>query len=211
MAPANSVSRVGGSWTVPAVSCPTGSSAEVAIWVGIEDGSTIEQVGTLASCGSPIVYEAVYYMGTGGAGTGTASVWGSINAGDTVFVNESFSGSTSRFSSSLHDAMLTGAPFSASASVAGATRTSAEWIVEAPSTGCPSCTLLKLANFGALSFLNGRATISGVNSGIASYGPATLDQIFMVRFSNSNFAKASVAPIVSGGSGFTVTWRSAGP
>lgn len=206
-----SVTDVRGSWMVPSLSC-TSSSSYVALWVGMDGftSTTVEQTGILGECvGGAPTYVAWYELYPRPMHI-IASL--AISAGDVVSAEVSYVGGA--FVISLAD-LTTGLSFTTSVKMKSAQRSSAEWIVEAPSSGGG---LLPLANFGVAYFgydytfqpQTCYATVNGITGGIGSFG-SSVWQVTMVSLSNPSQLKAQPSPLSSDGTSFYVTWLSAGP
>jgi hypothetical protein len=200
-APSNAVSYVIGTWKVPAV---TGTStAYASVWVGI-DGSTsntVEQLGTdsVIYNGQP-VYSAWYEMYPKGSVTiqttnsGTNMV---ITPGDSITASVTYDGN--QFLLQMTDTSRNEV-FSIAQSMKRVARSSAEWIVEAPSGGG----ILPLANFGTATFTNCSATINSISGPInTSWTGTKLEQINMVSGSTT---EDTTGPLDSSGTGFTVQY-----
>lgn len=189
------VSDVKGSWVVPSVSCGN-TNTYSASWVGIDGDTskTVEQTGTEQDCinGSPSYY-AWFEMYP----KPSFSVNLSINPGDTINAEVKYVGGK-KYQLTLTD--TTTGTFTTTQS-ANAQRQSAEWIMEAPSSGG----ILPLANFGTIPFSNASATLNG-HSGTISNVAWQNDQITMVN--SSGTVKAMPSALSSDGSGFTVAWKS---
>jgi hypothetical protein len=214
----NSVVLVKGSWIQPAVTCPTNSLQFAAFWVGIDGltSPTVEQTGTLAQCYLGQASYYAWYEFYPNSSVNVNSVI--IHPGDTIFAEVKYTLVTNKFIVTIQD-LTTGQTYTQSATVSGALRTSAEWIVEAPSS--PDCNtnslyICPLADFGTVSFGKGTtgvlatdvAKVSSDSGPIAKFGPA-VDGLEMISFSNTT--KAIESPIKSSGTSFSVKWSSAGP
>ena len=117
-----------------------------------------------------------------------------------------FSRSSSQFTVTITDESSThGWTFSTSSSVSAATRSSAEWIAEAPSS---SSGVLPLANFGnpGVSFSSCSAIAA---SGTLTPLSSTVNDITMV--SKSGTTKAQPSAVGPDGKSFSVAFVSAGP
>jgi hypothetical protein len=113
----------------------------------------------------------------------------------------------------------TGASYSTTGTVSGATETSAEWIAEAPSS---SFGVLPLANFGKVNFGYDNtgvtatccATVNGVTGSIGSFGSAVqtitmANLVYNFRTRSYTAVPKAVPSSLSGdGSSFSVTWYS---
>jgi peptidase A4-like protein len=188
----NTYSTVTGSWSEPAVSCPSRGTLDAVFWVGI-DGFTsgsVEQDGTLAQCSHG---KASYFTWWEMFPTNSIQAVGSsVSPGDSISASVVRSGTT--YTLKVTDSTHPANSFSTSQTCSNCANSSAEWIAEAPSSGGK---ILPLANFGTWS-----ETGSTVNSGGISSFPD--DELTMVD--NSGSVKAQPGPL--SGSGFTVTWKS---
>ncbi len=183
---------VAASWTQPAGKC-TRADQYAAFWVGLDgySSSSVEQTGSEVDCvGGSAEYYAWYemYPGPSANYSNTARAGDRFNASVTYEGNDEFS---------LYIADTTqGWSHITVASLAGAARSSAEVIVEAP-----CCTagggILPLADFGTVSVT--RSTANGAALGNA--GGVT--EITMID--NQGRDKASVSSL-GGGENFTATW-----
>ena len=200
--PSNSVSFVGGYWTVPAIaSACTSTNTYSSFWVGIDgySSNSVEQLGTDSDCssGSPSYY-AWYEMYPHPSYLINTIT---IKPGDTIYASVTFSGSRT-FTLYMKD-VTSGNTFSKNFR-SKASRSSAEWIVEAPYSGG----ILPLANFGTAYFTSDSATISGTNSYINGFSSASTYQINMVT--SSGALKDTTSSLGKNGD-FSVTWVYQGP
>ena len=197
-----SVSFVGGSWTVAAVSCPRRGSSYAAFWVGIDgySSSTVEQTGTLAQCSHGVASYSAWYEFYPSPMYTISSL--TIKPGDVIKAQVQFtSGNT--FVATITDT-TTGGTLSNTATVTSAQRSSAEWIAEAPSSNSG---VLPLANFGTASFgstSTDTATMAGVTQAIGLF--PTIWQITMT--SGGGVLEAQPSGLGTDHSSFTVTWYS---
>ena len=194
-----SVSYVAGSWKVPAV---TGTgTAYSAVWVGIDGytSSTVEQIGTESDLvnGTPSYY-AWYEMYP----QGYVTVPLTIAPTNSISASVSYAGG--QFTVTITD-NTTGKSYSPGPiSVPGAQESSAEWIVEAPST---ERSVLPLADFGTVAFTAATATINHTTGPIDDSAwkntainiASSVTQTSTTALTDSNL-----------GSSFSVAWLSAG-
>lgn len=190
-----SVSNVQGKWLVPTMSCTSTGNTYSSIWVGIDGYSngTVEQTGIEADCtsGQPQYYGWYEMYPKFGY-----KVPVTISQGNTITGKVEYIGS-GNFRLTLTNAS-TGKSFVTTQRNSRAQRTSAEWIVEAPSSGG----VLPLANFWT-DFLSGsQARIKGNTSTINAFAN---DRIDMVN-SNGTVTKATTSALTNG-TDFTVTWN----
>jgi len=151
---------VSGTWVVPTATCTAGDRAYSAVWVGLggyrEDSEGLEQLGTEQDCAAD-----------GGAGysawfellpAAPVSIRGmNVHPGDTVSASATVAGHSVTFR--LRD-LTTGARYATTRHAPTIDVSSAEWIVEAPSS-CSSqgrCTTLPLAKIGTVTFASATAT-----------------------------------------------------
>jgi len=206
-----SVTDVKGSWIVPTVICHAGApDSYSSLWVGIDGftSSTVEQIGIDADCVS---------------GTAEYFAWFEfyphwpytintveVQPGDTISAEVSY-GAKGQFTVTLTN-VYRNQSFSISTKMQQAKLSSAEWIVEAPS----SSGVLPLANFGLAEF--GRhytsqsftcyATVNGIAGSIGSFNPNAI-QIDMVT--SSGLMKAQTSALSNDGLSFTDLYLSPGP
>jgi hypothetical protein len=206
-----SVTYVQGSWIVPAVTGNRFTSAYSSFWVGIDgfSSNTVEQIGTDSDIQrGRAVYYAWYEFYPAESMIEISGF--TIKPGDVISASVTYSSSV--FTLLITD-KSTGASYSTTGTVSGATETSAEWIAEAPSSYFG---VLPLANFGTAKFgydntgVTGtcNATVCGLTGSIGSFGSA-VQEITMV--SNRGTVKALPSALSSDGTSFSITWKSAGP
>lgn len=199
------------SWIVPTALCSSTPNTYAAFWVGLDGytSSTVEQTGTDSDCNGKTPSYYAWYEFYPNPSIVVGSV--PVSPGNTMSAEVSYSGG--EFTITITN-VTTGKSFSKSAKVSRATRTSAEWIAEAP-----CCTnsggILPLADFGTVSLgldytgVNGTNTAANSTSGgsipIEKFG--TVEAITMVS-SKGGVDEAVPAPLTADGTSFTVTWRS---
>jgi len=186
-APASdTVTAVTGAWIVPAVSPPSNPAANVsgqmsdcAVWVGIDgfSDSTVEQVGTLSYVESGFKYYYAWYEMYPNAMVPINSF--TIRPGDsmTASVVYGLPGYANEFQLSIADNTTGKSDTVYETSSPTAERTSAEWIVEAPTSGT---SILPLPRFGSATFTAATATIGGTTGPIDDYSSWQVSQINMV-------------------------------
>jgi hypothetical protein len=209
-----SVSDVKGSWIVPTVLCaPNAPDSYASFWVGIDgfNSNTVEQIGIDADCVSgKAAYSAWFEFYPNWPSTINTVV---VSPGDTIYAEVSYS-AKGQFTVTLTNVSQDPQhPFSISAKLPQAKLSSAEWIVEAPS----SSGVLPLANFGTAGFGQHytplqrgtcTATVNGSPGLIGSFNPNDV-QIDMVTSSCST--KALTSGLSHDGSSFTVAYVTPGP
>lgn len=206
------ISFVNASWVEPKiVSCPT-RAQYAAFWVGIDgySSTSVEQTGTDSDCShGKAVYYAWYEFYPSPSHRITTVV---ISPGDVIYASVTYSTTTAKFTTVLTD-QTTGKTFSKTAAVTTASRSSAEWIAEAPSS---LSGVLPLANFGVVNFgadhtglaATGSATIGTTTGLMGSF--AGLVSLTMINHTG-RLDKAVPSAVSTDQSSFNVTWKNAGP
>jgi Peptidase A4 family len=149
---AGSFSSISARWTQPRVACPKRESSYAAFWVGLDGygSKTVEQIGTASECrsGKPVSYAWYEIYPKHGQ---RCSI--TIDPGDRI--DASVLDRSGRFELRLSD----GSRICRVSARAGHRyeRSSAEVIVEAPSSNHGPKGTLDLANFGSVSFTRARA------------------------------------------------------
>ncbi len=120
-----------------------------------------------------------------------------VKKGDTISASVTYA-SSNKFVLSLTDGAQS---FSITQTLAGAQRSSAEWVAEAPSSGNG---VLPLSDFTAVNFSRASATINGVTGPIDNWANASINMVA----GRSNSVIASTGPLndAAGASSFTVTY-----
>jgi hypothetical protein len=215
-----SVTSVSGSWIVPASTCTKGSSPEyAAFWIGIDgwNSNTVEQIGTDSDCsnGKPSYYawyefypEPSYYAGR----------MTNLTPGHVMSAKVSFNASRGEFTATITDenepSLTFTTTFKPNRATGTPSRSSAEWIAEAPSS---SSGVLPLADFGVVhlgddytSVQNTSfATVGGSTGPINSFGSNVWTASMVNETTGAPMATPSA--LTSDGSSFLVTWYSVGP
>lgn len=184
---------VAGSWTVPQIK-PAGSAAANATWVGIGGVSSRDliQAGTTAAVqGGQVAYSA--WIETLPRPSQTVPL--TVSAGDHISV--SIAQQPSRVWQIVIRDTTTGKSYQASGTY-GSSRSSAEWVEEAPTTG--RRLLLPLDNFGTVRFKGATATEGGRRATVAQ---ANGQRITLVNPKGQPLAQPSA--LGSDGSSFSVS------
>jgi len=221
----DSVTSVSGSWVVPRVTDPSGLNSSgkfnVYAWVGI-DGfgtDTVEQVGT-----QQVVLDGVahYYAWW--------EMWSSVNqqepqiiSGMTVEPGDSMTGSVQYVSSGTNagkfemtitdtsrsnDSYTTYQTSSANQNPL-ATRSTAEWIVEAPGGDSPG-QFQTLPDFGEVTFTDATAVIDGVSGAINSSSWQSEALNITSTGNSSGVQFDTTSPLTPSGGGFAVLYNTSG-
>jgi Peptidase A4 family len=163
-----SVSDVKGSWIVPASTCSS-TNQYASFWVGIDgyDSNTVEQIGTDSDCqnGSPVYYAWYEFYPHFSYGVPIT-----VQPGDVISAEVKYSGG--KFTVTITDGR-TMQSWSTSQKMPNAKRSSAEWIVEAPSSGG----ILPLADFGIIDFGAYYTKVSGTCYATVGGGAAELSAL----------------------------------
>lgn len=198
---------VTGSWIVPAVSCPAGSTSYSSQWIGIDGdpSSTVEQDGTESDCfgGSPS-YDAWYEMyGDSAVNSGyeveLSPVSYPVAPGDAMTASVSLAGSTWTLAISDTTKGWTSSTAIASPSPAPE-QVSAEWIAERPEV---NGSLATLSDFGNAAFTSATAANGSASGPISSFD---YQPVQMVETGGSPVL-ATPGPLTAAGSAFGVAWN----
>ncbi len=201
---ANAVTMVSGSWKVPTVTGKT--NAYSSVWVGMDgySSASVEQLGTEQDTSKSGATR--YYAWWETYPNPSVQISGmTISPGDSMSASVTYSGGA--FTLQMTD-QTTGQSFSTTQS-ATAQRSSAEWIVEAPSS---ISGVLPLANFGTATFTQAQATINGVTGAIdnASWQNTAINMVTKTGSpldQTSGLTDTTTLPITSS---FTVTYTGSG-
>ncbi len=196
-----SVTAVSASWVVPAVS--GSGTAYSSDWVGIDgfNSSTVEQIGTDSDLtGGVPQYYAWYEMYP----SGSVQIPLAVRAGDAMSASVTYG--SGGFTLAITDT-TTGKSFTTTQGAAGAQRSSAEWVVEAPSSWSG---ILPLADFGKVTFTGAQATVGGTSGAVDSF-TASGEQVYSINMVSprTGAAEDTTAALTDSGtpatSSFTVT------
>jgi hypothetical protein len=189
---AQAYKSVGGSWTVPAVTCTPEDRLE-SNWVGLDGATngTVEQTGTISWCyKGAAVYQSWYEMYP----AGSVTVGTKVKPGDHITTSVVRTGTS--YTLKLTDATTAGNNISVTKTCALATCTdeSAEWIVERPAF---SIGITPLAQFSPATSMTGNTV-----NGAALTAPT--DELTMIDATQAyNLATTSA---LSAAHAFTVKW-----
>ena len=204
----NSVTEAKGSWIVPSVNCTVTPTAYSAFWIGIDGytSNTVEQVGTDSDCqsGSPQYYAWFEFYPHLSFTLNNFPV-----RPNDLLSAEVQAGNKGAFTVSISN-VTTGQSFSTTTKMPSAHQTSAEWIIEAPSSG----KVLPLADFASVSFEN--CSYTAGNSGPQPIGPFTNSNVYELTMVTKDGTPKSQPSGLSNDkktntSSFTDSWLSAGP
>jgi len=207
---AGSVTDAKGSWIVPAIPCSGSESTYSSFWVGIDgssSGGTLEQIGTSSECDSGTANYYAWYEFLPQDPVGVEITGLTVSPGDVISAEVSYS--RGQFTVTITD-VTTGvtAPAIPPTTVAGAARSSAEWIAEDPAT--KDGIILPLANFGLASYgIDNTGVVSTCNATVGTKSGAIgnlprVSAIKMVSSLNGN-TEAVPTPLSPDGSSFSVT------
>lgn len=199
-------SCIQGSWVQPTVTCPANGSASLAIWIGLDGESgpsraTLEQIGTNTDCKN---------------GRGVSFAWFEIlphdrfeqSLGLDIEPGDRIAASIALVGKSLHlvlEDVTSGIVRDTLEKAPGARRLTAEWVVEAPTVGCPNdCQVALLASFSTINFRSARAILAGVTGPI---GDLRWTRVRLTLESRSGLIKAKPGTLGSDGASFAVIWH----
>jgi hypothetical protein len=206
---------VRGAWTVPNVDCSTPRHTYSAVWIGLggyhSSSHALEQIGTEADCRNGVPHYGVWYELLPDA---QVTLPLAVQPGDRVSARVSVRGrrATLRVSN-----LTRGKTYLRTRTAPAIDTTSAEWVVEAPST-CDgllgTCRVLRLANFGTTTFTDARAIRTGGHQGVISdpaWAASAIDlgPDALTIGPAAGAAGASTGPLSPSGTSFTVTYTPA--
>jgi hypothetical protein len=206
--------KVSATWTVPTSTCTAGQAAYSAVWVGLggfdTNSSGLEQTGIDANCSRSgnASYDVWYEILPAAARTVHTL---SVKPSDTVSASVTVSGHKVRF----HVRNLTtGGDFTTTKYVSSPDISSADWIVEAPSscTSSNDCQTLPLSNFGKVSFTRASATTANGHTSSIRNSRWTTTKITLgdtsrfAAYPGGSSGSATPSSLSSGGSSFSVSY-----
>ena len=169
----NAVTAVYGTWVVPTVQNTANGYSSA--WVGIDgySSNSVEQIGTEMDYSHG---QATYYAWYEMYPSGSVELPLAIKPNDTISASVTYSSNV--YTLTLSD-KTSGKSSTISQKASGLSRSSAEWIVEAPSDFFGT---LPLDNFGTVQFSTAYAAISGKTGAINTVtGGAGVEQINMIN------------------------------
>jgi Peptidase A4 family len=213
--------NVSGSWVQPAASCSAGPRKYSAYWLGLggfhSTSSALEQIGTQVDCSSlgEAVYSAWYEL----VPAAPVHIALAVRPGDTLSSSVTVTGRTVKLALANQ---TTGASFTKQLRPKRVDLTSAEWVVEAPSTcDAGGCDPLPLANFGSASFASATATTTRGHRGAIADPAWARTAISLSAHANGDIgtdltlpgssAEAAPGDLAASGDGFTVTYQDVPP
>jgi hypothetical protein len=186
---------VTGTWTVP--TAKGNGTAYASVWVGLDgsNSSTVEQLGTDSdlSGGTPTYYAWWEMYPNYSINVNNMT----ISPGDSMTASVSYAGS--QFTLSIKD-NTTGQSFSTTQTASNAKRSSAEWVVEAPSSNSG---VLPLANFGSVTFSGASATLNGTTTGPIN---SASWQAYQINMASRGVTEDTTSALNASGNGFSVTY-----
>ena len=197
-----SFTAAGASWTVPAVSCPSGANTWTVQWPGIGAGTSVVQDGTQEECSDGVPIDTAWYELVGDAGvndgnpvTLSTSLY-PVDSGDAISASVSISGSTwtlalADTTQKWHFTFTTPSPTPALG------QSAAQWVDEGPEPGSS----YGLANFGAVNFSGATAELNGGVGSISAFAPIAEQMV------SGSTVRAAPGPLDPTGEDFTDTWR----
>ncbi len=195
-----------GRWTEPTVSCPASGAASLSIWIGFdgEDGpsrATLEQIGTNVDCDD---------------GQARTFAWFEILPQDRfeeelpldVQAGDRIAASIQIVGRSYHlviENLTSGRVADASEHSPGSLRQTAEWIVEAPTVGCPNaCHVASLAHFSTVTFSAADAIL---NNRLGPISDGRWSRARLDLETRTGVVRARTGGLNPSGTVFSVVWR----
>jgi len=191
-------------WTQPHVRCPTKGSRTVAYWVGLggvgQEG--LEQIGTQTTCTDGRDLVVVWHESLPLERAEVVEPV-DVHAGDRMWAQVRWLAGA-RYRLAIVD-ITHPQQLSVLDTNARLRRTSAEWIVEAPTAGCPSsCHVLSMPNFGRLRFSGIVVTADGVRLPLDGPGFIHERETMVTR---KGAVRSVVSSTAADGTAFTVEWK----
>ena len=200
-----SVTKVVGSWTVPAVDCMTTPNSQASFWLGIDgyDSNTVEQIGTDSDCTNGVASYYAWYEFYPHNSYNINNF--PVNVGDVISAEVTQVPQSKQYTVTITDSARRHQPFSVTTRVPSAKASSAEWIAEAPFSGGT----LALSAFGTVFFSDCQATINGK---VTDVGPFSNSNVYAITsVAKNGTPKAAPSSIGRDNTDFSITWLSAGP
>jgi hypothetical protein len=199
-------SCIEGSWTLPRLTCPTSGSASLSIWVGFdgEEGpsrATLEQIGTNSDCfdGQARTF-AWFEILPRDRFERTLDL--DLSAGDRIQASIEFVGRSYHL---VVEDLTSGGVADTLERSPNSRRLTAEWIVEAPTVGCPnSCQVAALLRFSPVSFSQAMAVLAGRTGPIAD---GRWTRVRLDLESRSGLVRARAGTLSKDGTTFSVVWH----
>lgn len=199
-------SCVEATWTQPSVTCPATGSRTVAFWVGLGGvGQTaLEQIGTQSACTDGRELIVVWHESLPRE-RGEVVEPLDVHTGDRVWAQVRWMGGA-RYRLSIVD-ITHRQQLAIDDTNSRLRRTSAEWIVEAPTTGCPTrCHILTMPNFHHFRFTGVLVTADGVRRPLTGPGFLHERETMVTR---TGATRSVVSSTARDGTSFEVDWKRA--
>lgn len=191
-------------WVQPSIKCTTTATRAVVYWVGLGgvNQKGLVQVGTDTSCIHGVAVARAWHESLPAERYMVSFVL-EIRPGDRIHAQ------VRRVDASHYrlavENLTSGGWLAASSTNTTLKRTSAEWIVEAPTIGCPSaCKVAPMPNFGTFQFADVWATASGLRVPLDASG---FSHVRTAMDSRTGRVRSAVSSTRSDGHGFAVRWR----
>jgi hypothetical protein len=199
-------SCVEATWTQPSVRCPAKGSRTVAFWVGLGGvgQESLEQIGTQTACTDGRDLTVVWHESLPReAGEVVEPL--DVHAGDRIWAQVLWLRG-GRYRLTIVD-ITHPQQLSVVDTNSGLLRTHAEWIVEAPTGGCPSsCHVLSMPNFGRFRFSDIAVSADGVRRPLDGTGFVHERETMVTR---RGAIRSVVSSTASDGTSFAVDWKRA--
>jgi hypothetical protein len=191
-------------WVQPKVRCRGTSIQSSVYWVGLGgfDQRSLVQVGTESLCSGGKAVTSAWHESLPrerfSIRTGLP-----IAVGDRIWVQVRWLGG-SGYRISLAD-LTSRRHFEVEVTNKTLKRTSAEWIVEAPTVGCPSrCRTLKMPDFATVRFQGTWTTIGGLRQPLDA---ADFTHAAQTMVNSAGAVRSDISATSPTGTGFSVRWR----
>jgi Peptidase A4 family len=201
--PSTPFTCVEATWIQPKIVCRETGLSAVAFWVGIGGvgQAGLVQTGTQTQCLGGTATIGAWHQSLPRERYATADDL-PVAAGDRVHAQVLLVG-RSAYALTVEN-LTTGANFSVTSVNRNLDPTTAEWIVEAPTVGCPTkCAVAVLPDFGTVTLSDVSTTIDGVNGPLDAAGFVHTRTTLV---SSARLVRAKVSRTAADGRSFAVAW-----
>jgi hypothetical protein len=191
-------------WVQPAVQCRGTSTQSAVYWVGLGGYGqrALVQIGTESTCIGGEALAAAWHESLPRERFSIRAPL-TIAVGDRIWAQARWL-SGSRYQLTLAD-LTTQKRFSIRVTNTTLKRTSADWIVEAPTGGCPNhCRTLKMPNFKTFRFRAAAVSVAGFRRQVDA---ASFSHVLEAMVSTAGAIRAEVTSTTADGTSFAVRWR----
>jgi hypothetical protein len=191
-------------WVQPSISCGKTSHSAISMWVGIGgfDQDYLEQVGSEVDCDLGKISHFLWHESLPRERF-EQRLDLTIKAGDHLRARVRAL-SASKFELAIAN-LTRHTSFTTTDTNSKLERNSGEWILEAPTGGCPSaCKILPMPNFHTFKFSGTWATVGGLRQPLDG---TSFTHVRVKMVTKNGTTRAAVSSTAGDGSAFVVTWK----